>query len=236
MNLYWIHFNRSMQDHVIHDGHRWIMPSVSCDLCGETWATTGLEYPSIDLSGFDWHVEYQRARPVPAVEWFRLRDQLIKALPDDIEIKPGLCMGPSTGLIRGRVRDMAWRYYFACFLYRELYNNLSGAGVRMPKCYKTELQTDEVKLKGELVELEIRPAILMKDDCYDIIKDKCPRCGYMRTKWNGVVRVDESSMTLNCDIFRVSNHPTIILATGRFVDAVKQMGLVSIECHDIEVV
>jgi hypothetical protein len=63
----------------------------------------------------------------------------------------------------------------------------------------------------------------------------CPVCKLERKKQLVREIVEGSSIPNNIDIFRVSNHPTIILATERFIEAIEGHNYVNISYSPSEI-
>src|SRR5687768_2248978 len=87
----------------IQGGRKWHLPGIRCELCDSTWANVGLDYPLVDLSGFDSESLYRSDRTgvVTAREYRALRDALLAWRPAVPTLKPGTGFGALLGSASG---------------------------------------------------------------------------------------------------------------------------------------
>jgi uncharacterized double-CXXCG motif protein len=222
-------------DTTIHYDHRWGLPGVKCTVCGVTWATTGLIYPSIDLSALANSDEYERARPEPLKEYLRLRDLVRPHVPTHLPLLPGTLFGPSVGRASGPRTDFSWCGSWACYVQTDAYGEMVASGLSLPPAVATEFKTRNKDLQT-LAELHLEPQIPLVDDCLEVLGGLCPECGYQNTRWKGMIVVCRDHIPVNQDVFRVSNHSTIILGTDRLVQGITQLGLSGVSFEEVEVI
>ena len=83
-----------------------------------------------------------------------------------------------------------------------------------------------VTLSADLLEIQIEPRATMVYP--SVPSDVCGACGRLGISRPEEIIVDSLSLPRNVDLFRVINFSTIILATGRFTDAVGKLGLTGV--------
>ncbi len=213
--------------------HKWGLPGLKCVSCGETWGQPGLQYPSVDLSAWSREVEYRQLWPVSAEEFESRRSALEPLVPKGVPLLPGTQFGPLVGEVRGDFGDFAWRDGWTLLARPRVITQLSEAGVKLPKTTRAILENHGSNI-WELDELEIEPRALMDPSAFATSLPKCSTCGHIEWEIPEHIIVQESSIPSDVDIFRERVATTLILATERFVDAVKQLELSGLEFNQVE--
>ncbi len=204
--------------------HEWGLPGVKCPACGATWAMTGPAFPALDLSGLPSTESYRSGWPVTPDELEALRLPLLPLLPGGYVPPPGTEFGPLVGKARGTfVDDFVWVNPWTLLLGREALTKLQDAGLRLPATVAPRL-----KFRGgapaELLELQIEPAGELAEESFAAGGRPCPACGRDGRRPERFI-ADTRSLPADLDIFRARNFPTLILVTGRLVEAARRLGL-----------
>jgi uncharacterized double-CXXCG motif protein len=189
----------------------------------------------VELSSASFAHEYERDRQESLGEYIRLKNQVRPLVPEHLPLLPGTVLGPSNGEAHGACGDFAWCGPWTCFITDKAYGALVDAGVQMPVGVPAELRW-RGKARPPLLELSLEPRVPLTEDCFEFRGETCPACGYPNRKWNKRMQIRRSQVPGDLDVFRVSNHTTIILANERFRQAVIQLGLNSISFEQVEIV
>jgi uncharacterized double-CXXCG motif protein len=209
----------------IDAAHRWGLPGVSCHVCGVTWSVSSCEYPAIDLSHLPEVKLYEEPRAEPLEEFERLRCPLLPLIPNGFVPPPGTEFGPLRGRAWGRFGTFAWRGGATLLVERKTFSQLREAGVQGLVGVKPEIRF-RGKKAPDWLELNLEPHALLHRSCLPAdLRPPCPACGRQGLKRPDNLIIDAATFPAHVDIFRAGNYTTVILATERFVGAVRQLGL-----------
>jgi uncharacterized double-CXXCG motif protein len=204
--------------------HRWKLPGVHCPECGAIWSLGADAYPSADLSQLPDHEKYFARLEEDYAEFERLREQVRPLVPPGVQLWPGTKFGPLTGTAKGDFGPFLMYYPWTLLLKRETLERLQGEGVQGLKACRTALRFRK-KNPPELLELELLPRGEVHPDC--LPEDRpapCAKCG--RKGWTRPedLILEPSSLPQELDVFRLSTFKTAIIASERFVEAVRRLG------------
>lgn len=132
--------------------HKWGLPGLNCTDCS-TWSQIGIHYPSVDLSSLPRESEYRRLWPVSVEEFEARRSAVEPVVPKDAMLLPGTEFGPLIGEAKGDFGDFAWRDSWTLLARPRTLNQLSEAGVKLPKTTRAILENRSSNI-WELDELE----------------------------------------------------------------------------------
>ncbi|WP_205507547.1 SitI6 family double-CXXCG motif immunity protein [Myxococcus vastator] len=216
--------------------HPWRLPGLeNCERCGATWATTGLQYPCIDLSAFPQHTSYREARIEPQGELDRLTEQLRDWIPSGILLRPGASFGPMEGTARGVFGHFHLPNPWTLCMHREALEQLQAAGVHGLQGCRMNLRSRGTP-PPELLELQLERHGHFHPDCLPAAQQPpCARCGRDTAALPDPYLLDAASLPTTVDVFRLADWPTLILATQRFVDAVQRLELDGVTFRQVEV-
>ncbi len=234
MRMYWVRpvAPELSQGH-ISASHRWGLPGVHCPTCGVTWGNGTDAYPSVDLTALPEREEFKTPRPEPYAEFARLRELVRPLMPSGIPLWPGTAIGPLVGTATGTFTAFALPNPWTLLAQRAPLEQLQAEGVRGLKGCRTELRFRR-KSPPELLELEIHPQGRLHPDC--LPPDRPPTCetcgreGFSRPE---EPLLDAASLPTHTDLFRVGNWTTMIIASERFEEAVRRLGLSGIVFREL---
>ena len=228
MKVFWVRSDQSKNTKYTGDidaGHRWGLPGVICPTCGATWSTSSCEYPAIDLSHLPEAKLYETPRAEPLEEFERLRRPLLPLIPNGFIPPPGTEFGPLDGKAWGNFGRFAWRGGSSLLVDQSTFEQLQAADVQGLVGVKPEIRY-RGKKAPDWLELHLEPHALLHRDCLPPdLPPRCPACGRQAFKRPDHLIVDAASVPTHVDVFRAKNYTTVILATERFVEAMKQLGL-----------
>jgi hypothetical protein len=97
-------------------------------------------------------------------------------------------------------------------------SSLETAGVKGLNGCRPELT---FRRKTRLPELQLEPLGRLHKECLPARPPPCSRCGRTGHSLPAVPLLDEESLPLQCDLFRLANFSTVLVGTERFKDAVQ---------------
>ena len=224
--------NEELVDFEIDAAHKWTLPGVKCEVCGDTWATTGVEYPTVDISAESYAKEYENPWPVGLADLEQRRARIRSHFRDDALLPPGAEFGPLDGKSSGRFPDFVWLSPWTLLLKRAAYEQLGSHSVALPRAVAPQLRFRGNE-RADLVELEIEPLALLAAESFLPNGEPCAGCGREGRRVNVPV-VSASSVPHHVDLFRPRNFPTYILGNERFKEAVEALSLKGIVFSDLK--
>jgi uncharacterized double-CXXCG motif protein len=216
--------------------HPWGLPGRRCPDCALTGGPAGLQYPCVDLSGLPAQ-ELQKLSdswPVPFEEFERLRKLVLPLAPEDAVLKPGTRFGPLTGTGRGSFGQLFMQNSWSLFVRREALERLQSAGLRgllgCPLAVRFR-----AKSAPELRELQLRVQGRLHPDCLPPGRQPpCATCDRASLRLPVTYWLDASSLPEDVDVFRLSDWPTLIIATEHMVEAVRHLELDGVVLRELE--
>lgn len=224
--------SEELLDFEIDAGHKWTLPGVKCEVCGDTWATTGVEYPTVDISAEPYAKEYVNGWPVSLAELEQRRARIRSHFQADALLPPGADFGPLEGKASGRFPDFVWLSPWTLLLKRVAYEQLRSHDVALPRAVAPQLRFSGNQ-PVDLVELEIEPLALLAAESFLPNGEPCLGCGRDARRVNVPV-VSASSLPQDVDLFRPRNFPTYILGNERFREAVEALSLKGIVFSELK--
>jgi uncharacterized double-CXXCG motif protein len=212
---------------------RWGLPGVRCHECGESWASAGVLYPSVDLSGLPEHESFKKARAEPIEEFERLRERVRPLVPAGAPLPPGTEFGPLVGSAQGTFGSFHYDAPWSLLVRREALEALQAKGLRGLMGCRTELRFRQKKAP-ELLELQLEAHGQLHPDCLPLARRvACARCGGGGARRPEQPILDAASMPAEVDLFRLSDFRGMMIASERFVEAVRQLGLDGVAFHEL---
>lgn len=212
--------DETADDYEIDATSKWGLPGVKCPACGSTWGTTGIEYPTVDISNESFANEYTRYWPVSLEELEALRARIRSRFPAGVPLPPGTQFGTLTGTASGTFPDFVWLSPWSLLIRRDAYAQLRAKNVRMPAAVPPELKSHV----NDLLVLEILPLVSLAENSFLPGDEPCKSCGREGRKVDVPV-ISRDSIPAEVDMFRPRNFPTYILGTERFKQAVDELEL-----------
>lgn len=227
--------DKSSNSYTIDASHKWGLPGLSCSVCGQTWSTTGVAYPLVDLSALSSEKRYRNVSPVTLDELNKLRNALLPLMPNDSVSPPGTDFGPLTGKARGTFGDFVWPNPWTLLIRSEALDLLNSAGVSTPSPARPSI-TFRGKDSPDLLEFQLEPyAQVSSGTLLPDALSPCRSCGHNDLCMPEHLVIERSSIPQNLDIFRARDFTTLILATERFMEAVQNLKLTDILFHEVDV-
>lgn len=228
-DLYW----GRQYKYQIDASHKWGLPGVNCDICGNTWAMTGVIYPAVDLSNLPNEKRFRKAHVVSVAEYLTSQRYISNLFSSTLFLPPGTEFGPMVGKAWGKFGDFAWTNPWTMLMQRKTYEMLTSKGILLSPQYSTPELIYRAKSTPDLVEPQIEPMARMAKSAFTPVDTSiCSFCGYDPHKLHKLI-VEASSIPINLDLFRSRDHPTHIFATERFVEEIKILQLSDISFFDV---
>ncbi|WNG31087.1 hypothetical protein F0U62_49040 [Cystobacter fuscus] len=215
--------------------HKWgSLPGLRCPECGATWAGGMAAYPSVDLSAWDERGLYARPRPESFDEFARLCSLVRPFLPAGARLRPGTRLGPLVGTAEGTFGSFFLHSPGLNLIRREALERLRAEGVRGLHGVRTELVFQQ-PAPPELVELELFPRGRLHPGCTPERPPACAKCGRDSFAFPDEPVLEGGSLPTDVDLFLLSDFETILIATDRFVDAVRRLNLDDVDIREVSV-
>jgi uncharacterized double-CXXCG motif protein len=218
--------------------HPWGLPGVQpCAVCRAGGGIVGLQYPCVDLSALPaWELEkLSDSWPVPFEEFHRLRELVRPLAPTSALLEPGTRLGPLEGPASGHFGQLFMQNPWSLYSRREALERLHDAGVRGLKGCPLNVSF-RVKRPPELRELELELHGRFHPDCLPPNrKPPCPKCGNDPLTLPERFWLDARSLPADLDVFRFLDAPGFIIATERFIEAVRRLDLDGVTFQELEV-
>ncbi|WNG35096.1 hypothetical protein F0U61_16625 [Archangium violaceum] len=215
--------------------HKWGgLPGLRCPECKATWAGSMTAYPSVDLSSLPERSEYEKPRAESFDEFVRLRELVRPLVPPGAQLLPGAMFGPLVGTATGTFSPLFFYYLEMPLVHLQALEQLQAEGVRSPRGFRTELRFRQ-RNHPELLELEILPHGRLHPACTPERPPPCPKCGRDAFRFPEDPILDATSLPENTDLFRLSDFESIFIATERFVEAVRRLGLDELDIREVPV-
>lgn len=219
----------------IDASHKLGLPGVKCSVCGRTWSTTGIAYPSVGSSVLPSDKRYRDVWPVSLDEIEELRRPLIDSFSNGAVLPPGTEFGPLVGMAQGTFGDFVWLNPWTLLIKSEALSSLIHNGVRMPKAVRPIL-TFGGNGFVDILELQIEPrARLDLTPTQSDSESRCRACGYKLFRKPKELIIERSSIPQDFDLFRAQDFTTLIFATQKFVEAVEDLKLTAVVFHKVAV-
>lgn len=214
--------------------HKWSLPGLAkCPGCSVTWASTGHNYPAVDLSALPEQEAFLKARPESFTEFVRLRELVRPLTPPGVALPPGAAFGPLVGTARGDLGPLTWQGSYLLLLRRDTFERLHTEGVRGLVGQKAELRFRQ-KEPPEYLELQVEPRGQLHPDCYPPdLPPPCDTCGRFKLTLPDDPILDAASLPTDRDVFRVGNFATVMVGTERFKEAVQRLELEGITFREL---
>jgi uncharacterized double-CXXCG motif protein len=217
---------------------RWCIPSIECALCGG-YGGLGEAYPTVDLGSLPERALLEEPRSLQAVsleEYRRLCELLRPRVPAGAPLEPGTQLGPVTGKASGRFGDFYFQAPWTLWSSRDAVEKLHNAGVRGLRGTPGALSY-RGKHPPELIELELQVRGSLHPSCFPADwHPSCVRCGSTRNGYPGNAAVlKAATLPEDVDLFRLHDFKTVLLASERFVEAVKRLHLGAVQFRELPV-
>jgi uncharacterized double-CXXCG motif protein len=215
-------------DYLISAVHARKLPGVICGVHG-AWATTGLNYPTVDIALIDSRVGRLPASPISIDDYRSLVAQIEPVIGSQRFLKPGANLGPLHGTARGSLGDFAWVNSWTMLVRSSTYQALLSSGFSVQGA-EAQIRFDDGPTET-LIELEI----LCKAALVNLQHQEfCPSCGrpsFVRPK---TMVIDAASYDSSQPIQRIVEMPTYIVISDDLREFIRSRGFSNITLTPIE--
>ena len=219
----------------IDAAHFFKMPGVHCSICGNTWAMTGIQYPSVcpkELMPF--REEYPSPKPVSVLEFGELACRLAPLVGPERPLQPGTALGPLAGKFVGEQSDFAWVNQWTPLIRRSLLEALRRREVSVEGA-DAELKQHGGKSEA-MFEIEARPSATFHRACLPTpLPEPCSGCGRNPVKLPDRIVVEHESLDRRRLLQRIWRFPTCLIVSGRNADLLTQLPFSNLLLSPIEV-
>ena len=143
-------------------------------------------------------------------------------------------MGPLRGTAMGSFGSFFLHSLWTKLVRTPALELLRAEGVRGLRSFPTQLEF-AYETPRDLLELEVLPAGRLHSECYPARAPACPRCGLTHVRYPDEPILDAALLPTDTDLFVLSDFETVLIGTGRFVDAVRRLGLDDIDIREVPV-
>jgi len=215
-------------EYLISAVHSRGLPGVICRVHG-VWATTGLNYPTVDIALIDSRIGRLPTNPVSVDDYRALAAQIEPVIGPERPLSPGANLGPLLGTAQGLFGDFAWvnrwTMLVRCATYQELLSSgffVEGAEARISfKDGPTEpLMELEVLCKVTLANLQPRE-----------ICSICGRPSFVKPK---TMVIEAASYDGAQPLQRIVEMPTYIVINDDLGEFIRTRGFSNITLTQIE--
>ncbi len=216
---------------------KWYLPGIRCPQCNAVWSYGSHAYPCTDLSGLEAREQEQLSARLEEdyAEFERLCTLVRPLVPPGARLGPGVEFGPLVGSAQGSFGQLFMQYGWAILIRREALEALQAEGVRALQGCRTELRFRQ-KRAPELLELQLLAHGRLHPDCLPADRQPpCTRCGRVGISLPEERRLDAASLPQHLDLFRLADFGTVIVASERFVDAVRRLGFEELAIRELPV-
>ena len=210
--------------------HRWGLPGITCPLCHATWSMAGEAWPCVDLSSLPEARELTQARlEENYAEFERLREKVRPLLPEGVPLWPGATFGPMRGFAWGTFGEVVLYNPWVFLIRGEALDQLHAAGLDGIQAAPVQLR---FRQREPLDLREVQPVFQgkMHPDCLPSdLAPPCERCARQGLRRPEPLILDAASLPARADVFRLTDFPTVIIGSERFVETVQRLHLSELE-------
>ena len=215
--------------------HKWGLPGIHCPRCDATWSDISFAYPCTDLSGLERQGDFSARLEQDYAEFERLCTRVRPLVPPGFPLWPGTEFGPLVGSASGNFGQLFMQYAWTLLIRREALEQLQAEGLRGLQGCRTELRFRQ-KSAPELMELQLEPQGRLHPDCLPPDREpSCAKCGREDLTLPDHRILDAASLPSHLDLFRLTDFGTVIVASERFVDAVRRHGFEEVSIRELPV-
>ncbi len=166
-------------------------------------------------------------------EYERLERVISPLLPKNSIMGPGSGFGPLIGSVVGKLKGFAWVNPWTLLIDRESYSSLHAMEINLPEAIPAKLRF-RLKHAVDVLEFQLLPLARLSPESFQTRElNICPNCKLDRRKLLLEI-IDESTIPKKLDIFRNRDHPTSVLATEKFIEAITIRNFVNISYNSLE--
>lgn len=236
MNWFTIRLDEAFaQRFTFNVGHKWIMPGVKCDVCGGVGKIFDAVYPQVMLpQGVDSH-PYTTVWPISVKRIKELEAPILPLIPKGLPFGAGSEFGPLFGTCRPRRGDIIWTNYGVPLISRKGMESLSAIGISLAAVQTQVVVDSKHHISFDYLELDIEAWARIDPE---LLLVACPECGRQEIRklhWSlGAPAIKRSSIPSGFDLLRVREMCRWTIASERFIDGVKRLGLTGVLFEELK--
>jgi uncharacterized double-CXXCG motif protein len=205
------------------------LPGMVCGVHG-VWATTGLNYPTVDIALIDSQIGRLPVNPISVDDYRALVAQLEPIIGPERLLNPGVNLGPLRGTARGLLGDFAWINSWTMLVRSSTYQELLSS--RFP------IQGAQASISFEdgptepLVELEAICKVTLAEPQHRELCTICGRPSFVKPK---TMVLDAASYDNARPLQRIVEMPTYIVINDDLGEFIRMKGFSNITLTRIEI-
>jgi len=215
-------------DYLISAVHARRLPGVNCPLEG-AWATTGINYPTLDVALIDSRVGELPAHPIPIEDYKALVARIEPIAGPERPLRPGANLGPLRGTARGLVGDFAWVNPWTMLVRSSTYQELLSSGFSLDGA-EARIDFDNGSTEP-VIELEACGKVALANLPS---REVCPVCGRLPITKPKRMVLEAASYDSALPLQRIVELPTFFVVNDDLGEFIRARGFSNVTLTKIE--
>jgi len=215
-------------DYLISAVHARKLPGVICPLEG-AWATTGINYPTVDVALIDSRVGELPAHPIPIEGYRALVARIEPITGPERRLRPGANLGPLCGTACGLLGDFAWVNPWTMLVRSSTYQELLSLGFSRDGA-EARIDYDNGSTEP-LIELEARCKVALANVPS---REVCPVCERLAITKPKTMVLEAASYDCALPVQRIVEMPTYLVVNDELGEFIRARGFTNIALTKIE--
>ena len=215
-------------EYLISAAHARMLPGLVCGVHG-VWATTGLNYPTVDIELIDSRIGRLPADPISVDDYRALVARITPITGPERPLGPGANLGPLVGTARGLLGDFAWVNPWTMLVRSSTCQELVSSGFLV--------QGAEARISFEdgptepLIELEALCKLTLANLQH---RDLCSICGRLSFVKPKTMVIEAASYDSAKPLHRIVELPTYIVVNDDLAEFIRTRNFSNITLTQIE--
>jgi len=215
-------------DYLVNAAHARGLPGVICPVEG-AWATTGFNYPTVDVTLIDSRVGEMPGHPIPIEDYKDLVAKIEPITGPERPLRPGANFGPLRGTARGLLGDFAWMNPWTMLVRSSTYQELLSSGFSLDGA---EARIDfDIGSTKPLIELEARCKVALANLPS---REVCPVCGRLPITKPKTMVLEAASYDSALPLLRIAEVPTYFVVNDGLGEFIRARGFSNVTLTKIE--
>jgi len=196
------------------------LPGVSCNVCNNTWATTGVIYPSISCESLTNIRSSLTPFPISTEIMIDLINMIHNITEDKkLVLLPGTDFGQLHGIAKGEMGDFTWVNPWTPLVRSSVFDLFLQRGLDLIGV-EAKLRFNKY-IEMSFVEIEARPVVKLHPLCLEAsISARCFACGHQTIKTPEKIIIDRNTINDNMPIMRIYDLPTYIVVNEQMASLI----------------